>query len=87
MSRCHATIKYVDGEYYLNDNTSKFGTLVIAKEKVLLDPEAPLTVQAGRTLLDFRLIGEVEKWSGCIPAKKAEAAEPEKAKRAPTVAV
>jgi len=34
VSRCHALIKYnlQNGRFYLEDNLSKFGTLVLAKE-------------------------------------------------------
>ena len=31
VSRCHAKIKFVDGKFLLEDNTSKFGTLVLVK--------------------------------------------------------
>jgi hypothetical protein len=39
VSRCHAVIKYFpeDHCYYLEDNLSKFGTLVLAKEGIELD--------------------------------------------------
>ena len=29
VSKCHAVIKYDNGEFYLEDNNSKFGTLVL----------------------------------------------------------
>ena len=39
VSRCHALIKFNKdtGRYYLEDNLSKFGTLVLAKGKIDLD--------------------------------------------------
>lgn len=41
VSRCHAIIKYnkEDGSYSLEDNLSKFGTLVLAKDPVKLDKD------------------------------------------------
>ena len=39
VSRCHAILKYDSLEhcYYLEDNLSKFGTLVLAKQAIELD--------------------------------------------------
>ena len=41
VSRCHAILKYdsSDHGYYLEDNLSKFGTLVLAKDGIELDLE------------------------------------------------
>jgi len=41
VSRCHALVKYNDqnGRFYLEDNLSKFGTLVLAKGEIELEPE------------------------------------------------
>lgn len=38
VSRCHAIIKFRDGKFYLEDNLSKFGTLVLVKNKTPLVP-------------------------------------------------
>ena len=39
VSRCHAIVKYDsnDNSYYLEDNLSKFGTLVLAKDPIELE--------------------------------------------------
>jgi pSer/pThr/pTyr-binding forkhead associated (FHA) protein len=39
VSRCHAILKYdlKDHNFYLEDNLSKFGTLVLAKQAIELD--------------------------------------------------
>ena len=42
VSRCHAILKLLDNSIYLNDNNSKFGTLI---EIVELVPDKVLTVQ------------------------------------------
>lgn len=41
VSRCHALVKYnaENGRFYLEDNLSKFGTLVLAKSSINLEPE------------------------------------------------
>mmetsp|Transcript_57768 Transcript_57768/g.164107 ORF Transcript_57768/g.164107 Transcript_57768/m.164107 type:complete len:406 (+) Transcript_57768:56-1273(+) len=51
ISRCHATISLECGKFVLQDNQSKFGTLVATKEPCLLAPGGSLSVQMGRTLL------------------------------------
>ena len=41
VSRCHALVKYNkdNGKFYLEDNLSKFGTLVLSKGSIELEPE------------------------------------------------
>ena len=39
VSRCHAKIKLVKGKFMLEDNTSKFGTLVLCKQRTPLIPQ------------------------------------------------
>ena len=36
VSRLHALIKFKDGKFLLEDNVSKFGTLVLIKKRTLL---------------------------------------------------
>lgn len=38
VSRCHAKIKFQGGKFLLEDNTSKFGTLVLVKQRTPLLP-------------------------------------------------
>ena len=56
VSRCHAIIKY-DAEnsrkFYLEDNLSKFGTLVLSKGSIDLEPEMTKAVQIGRSVISF----------------------------------
>lgn len=37
VSRCHAIVKYRDGAFFVEDNLSKFGTLVYMKDKVEIE--------------------------------------------------
>eukprot|EP00928_Gymnodinium_smaydae_P039110 TRINITY_DN2679_c0_g2_i2.p1 TRINITY_DN2679_c0_g2~~TRINITY_DN2679_c0_g2_i2.p1 ORF type:complete len:450 (-),score=93.68 TRINITY_DN2679_c0_g2_i2:107-1456(-) len=55
ISRCHATIRFSNGQFLLTDNKSKFGTLVALKKPCLLDPGASLSIQMGRTVLSLTL--------------------------------
>jgi predicted component of type VI protein secretion system len=53
VSRCHAKIKFVDGKFMLEDNQSKFGTLVLVKQRTPLLPGYNKAVQVGRTVINF----------------------------------
>lgn len=53
VSRCHAQIRYCDSKFYLEDINSKFGTLVEISKPYCLEINAPIAVQAGRTVLSF----------------------------------
>jgi hypothetical protein len=55
ISRCHATISFVRGSFVLEDNNSKFGTLVAMKKPRQLDASSPLSIQMGRTVLSLSL--------------------------------
>ena len=51
VSRVHATLKVQPDGLFLEDNSSKFGTLVLVKEAISLEQGTPRSLQAGRTLL------------------------------------
>jgi len=51
ISRCHATIRFQRGHFILEDNNSKFGTLVAMKKPRLLEPGSSVSIQMGRTVL------------------------------------
>jgi len=53
ISRCHATIRFERGHFILEDNNSKFGTLVAMKKPRLLEPGCSLSIQMGRTVLSL----------------------------------
>lgn len=57
MSRCHAILKYDaigSFNYYLEDNLSKFGTLVLANNGVVeLEIESTKAIQIGRSVISF----------------------------------
>jgi len=53
VSRCHAIISLREGGFYVEDNSSKFGTLVRLKNPIVLDNLNTVAVQIGRTVLSF----------------------------------
>ena len=64
VSRNHATIKYKDNSFILDDNYSKFGTLVMIKNGLKLYPGMNRTLQIGRSIVNLRLVH--------VPAKKVK---------------
>eukprot|EP00403_Amphidinium_massartii_P009631 CAMPEP_0178421864 /NCGR_PEP_ID=MMETSP0689_2-20121128/26871_1 /TAXON_ID=160604 /ORGANISM="Amphidinium massartii, Strain CS-259" /LENGTH=417 /DNA_ID=CAMNT_0020043397 /DNA_START=47 /DNA_END=1300 /DNA_ORIENTATION=- len=55
ISRCHAIIRYQNGAFLLEDNKSKFGTLVAMKKPRALEVGANTSIQMGRTVLSLSL--------------------------------
>jgi len=54
ISRCHATIRYAEGKFILEDHNSKFGTLVAMKKPRVLDASGTaMSIQVGRTVLSL----------------------------------
>jgi pSer/pThr/pTyr-binding forkhead associated (FHA) protein len=39
VSRYHANIEYKNDHFYLSDNESKFGTLLLLKQPLVIDPK------------------------------------------------
>ena len=67
VSRHHSSISCSEGEFYIEDNKSKFGTLVLAKGPVLIQRGSQVGLQIGRTAL--HLISKPEHFmcACCIP--------------------
>lgn len=55
ISRYHATIRFLDGEFVLEDHNSKFGTLVSLRKNQPVEDNHPLAVQVGRTVLNLSI--------------------------------
>lgn len=55
ISRCHATIRSHRGHFVLEDNNSKFGTLVALKKARALEESNPVSIQVGRTVICLNL--------------------------------
>lgn len=56
VSRFHASLTYSSGRFMLNDNRSKFGTLVKISESY--DIRESVRIQAGRTLMLLKIVDE-----------------------------
>jgi len=55
VSRCHAIIKCKNDGFYIEDNTSKFGTIILLKDKLRLKAHHTMAVQVGRTVISFTI--------------------------------
>merc|ERR1712032_1805236 len=55
ISRCHAMIRFQHGHFVLEDNNSKFGTLVAMKKPRMLEPGSTVSIQMGRTVLSLSI--------------------------------
>jgi len=55
VSRCHAIIKCKKDGFYVEDNCSKFGTIVLLKNNLKLEEDHTMAVQVGRTVLSFTI--------------------------------
>lgn len=55
VSRVHGIIKYIDNKFFLEDNISKFGTLVLVKNKITLEASQTKAIQSGRTVVTFTI--------------------------------
>jgi hypothetical protein len=51
ISRCHATIRFKDGRFLLEDHSSKVGTLVVLRKPQPVEAGCGLSAQIGRTVL------------------------------------
>jgi pSer/pThr/pTyr-binding forkhead associated (FHA) protein len=56
VSRCHALIKKSSrGDYVVEDNSSKFGTLVLVRKPIILNQNQINYVQLGRSIVELTL--------------------------------
>ena len=54
VSRCHSYIKKsLKGDFILEDNGSKFGTLVLVRKPLMLSKDHTNFIQLGRTLIEI----------------------------------
>lgn len=53
VSRLHATIKCTKDGFFIDDNNSKFGTLVLLRNAASLDPAESKAIQVGRTVISL----------------------------------
>jgi hypothetical protein len=67
VSRCHAFIKLERGEFYIDDNNSKFGTLVHLKKAFTVPNDIPdVSLQVGRTVVALTIKRGRRFFSACF---------------------
>lgn len=81
ISRCHATIRVHEGQVVLEDNNSKFGTLIAMKKPRLLDTTNTISIQVGRTVLSLSLQRYAEQVYSPMPQVGPGNAQDERALR------
>lgn len=55
VSRSHAFLRLYNGGFYIEDNSSKFGTLIQIPENFNVFPNKQLALQIGKTFLSFNM--------------------------------
>jgi len=55
ISRFHASVRFQNGRFLLEDHNSKFGTLVCMRKPRALEPGSSLSIQVGRSVLSLSL--------------------------------
>ena len=46
-------MKYIDNQFFIEDNLSKFGTLVLLKNKIEIELNHTKAIQIGRTVISL----------------------------------
>lgn len=69
ISRNHANLRLVKGEYYLEDNSSKFGTLAQIQNDIIFLPYKQFALQCGKIYLLFNLKRTFIAWVRCYSNK------------------
>jgi len=56
VSRCHAIIIFTENKFYISDNSSKFGTLIMLKNPILIDSQSHgFIIQVGKTTIQVQM--------------------------------
>ena len=53
VSREHARVKFLNNKFFIQDNRSKFGTLISVCKELLLTQGNEVTIQVNRTIIHF----------------------------------
>ena len=70
VSRSHSTFVYKNNTFYLEDNRSKFGTLLLIQNEMMFLPYKPLSIQIGKFHLSFKLSRTLISWLKCYRNKQ-----------------
>ena len=55
VSRVHSFLSIIDGQFFLEDNDSKFGTLIQLQRPIYINPDEEAELQVGRTVLNISM--------------------------------
>ena len=72
VSRNHSLISYSDGNFYIEDIGSKFGTLLLIQNNILFLPYKDISIQTGKCHLIFKLKRTFLGCFKCIQNKQYE---------------
>ena len=72
VSRNHSMISYFDGNFYIEDIGSKFGTLLLIQNNILFLPYKDISIQTGKCHLTFKLKRTFLGCFKCIQNKQFE---------------
>ena len=66
VSRFHCVIHKENGQAFLEDNNSKFGTLVLVQNKnIIINEQIPLRLQVNKTYIKFKIQMPFSFWFSC----------------------
>ena len=66
VSRTHALISLVRGNYYFEDHMSKFGTLVQIKKPICIEGKINYAIQVGRSVIHFQIKKPFNLLQSCL---------------------
>ena len=66
VSRNHASLKLINNKFYLEDNLSKFGSLIQLNCDILFLPYKQISLQIGKSCLFFNLKKNFLAWIRCF---------------------
>jgi hypothetical protein len=69
VSRNHALLKLVNGSFFIDDNSSKFGTLAQIQNDITFLPNKAISIQCGKLHLIFYLKKTFFAWIRCYSNK------------------
>ena len=76
VSRNHALIKFQDQQFLLEDNQSKFGTVILIKNPIEIKKGSIMHFQAGRTMFTTFVYSQ-KRNNSCMKNQKKEMESPE----------
>ena len=76
VSRCHALISLQGADFYLHDNRSKFGTLILARGPLKIEPDQGYNLQVSRTVVHITLKQPFSFFQACFCCNGKERVTP-----------